>query len=155
MGIGIASGKTRAREAAMAAISSPLLEASVNGARGVVLNITGGSDMTLHEVNAAADTIYEVVDPNANIIFGAVVDEQLQGEIRITVIATGFTGEINAEATNTGTIAVKPDRTTAESSKAAVDPPPTILAPVKEKELKNEPTLDIPEFLQRRRFPKN
>jgi cell division protein FtsZ len=155
MGIGIASGKTRAREAAMAAISSPLLEASVNGARGVVLNITGGSDMTLHEVNAAADTIYEVVDPNANIIFGAVVDEQLQGEIRITVIATGFTGETNAETTNVSATTVKSDRTSTESSKKAVNPPPTESAPAKEKEIKNEPTLDIPEFLQRRRFPKN
>src|SRR4028118_2415402 len=94
MGIGVGSGKSRAREAAMSAISSPLLESSVEGARGVVLNITGGSDLTLHEVNAAAETVYEVVDPNANIIFGAVIDEKMQGEIRITVIATGFSGEI-------------------------------------------------------------
>ncbi|HEY9668972.1 MAG TPA: cell division protein FtsZ, partial [Coleofasciculaceae cyanobacterium] len=70
MGIGVGSGKSRAREAAIAAISSPLLEASIEGARGVVFNITGGSDLTLHEVNAAAETVYEVVDPNANIIFG-------------------------------------------------------------------------------------
>ncbi len=93
MGIGVSSGKSRAREAAIAAISSPLLESSIEGARGVVFNITGGSDLTLHEVNAAAETIYEVVDPNANIIFGAVIDDRLQGEVRITVIATGFTGE--------------------------------------------------------------
>lgn len=100
MGIGIGSGKSRAREAAIAAISSPLMESSVEGARGVVLNITGGHDLTLHEVNAAAEAIYEVVDPNANIIFGAVVDEQLQGEIKITVIATGFvTDPIHAEPT--------------------------------------------------------
>src|SRR4028119_400909 len=96
MGIGIGSGKSRAREAAIAAISSPLLESSIEGARGVVFNITGGHDLTLHEVNTAAETIYEVVDPNANIIFGAVIDERLQGEIRITVIATGFTGEAQA-----------------------------------------------------------
>ena len=93
MGIGIGSGKSRAREAAVAAISSPLLESSIEGAKGVVLNITGGSDLTLHEVNTAAETIYEVVDPNANIIFGAVIDEKMQGEVTITVIATGFTGE--------------------------------------------------------------
>ncbi|NJO71873.1 MAG: cell division protein FtsZ, partial [Oscillatoriales cyanobacterium RM1_1_9] len=93
LGIGVASGKSRAKEAAIAAISSPLLEASVNGARGVVFNITGGTDLTLHEVNAAAEAIYEVVDPNANIIFGAVLDERLQGEIKITVIATGFSAE--------------------------------------------------------------
>ena len=94
MGIGEGSGKSRAREAAMQAIHSPLLESSIEGARGVVLNITGGSDMTLNEVNTAAETIYEVVDPNANIIFGAVIDDKMQGEMRITVIATGFTGEI-------------------------------------------------------------
>jgi cell division protein FtsZ len=94
MGIGEGSGKSRAREAAMQAIHSPLLESSIEGARGVVLNITGGEDMTLTELTIAADTIYEVVDPNANIIFGAVIDPQMQGEMRITVIATGFTGEI-------------------------------------------------------------
>jgi cell division protein FtsZ len=93
MGIGIGTGKSRAREAAVAAVSSPLLEASIHGAKGVVINITGGYDLTLHEVNAAADSIYEVVDENANIIFGAVIDETMDGEVRITVIATGFTGE--------------------------------------------------------------
>ncbi|NCQ40326.1 MAG: cell division protein FtsZ, partial [Cyanobacteria bacterium] len=85
MGIGIGSGKSRAKEGAVAAISSPLLESSIQGATGVVLNITGGSDLTLHEVNTAAETIYEIVDPNANIIFGAVIDEKMQGEVRITV----------------------------------------------------------------------
>jgi cell division protein FtsZ len=156
MGIGIASGKTRAREAAMAAISSPLLEASIDGARGVVLNITGGPDMTLHEVNAAADTIYEVVDPNANIIFGAVVDEQLQGEMRITVIATGFTGEKNVEVKanpSVRPIERNPPQTQVNQPANAA---PTVSAQEKEiKDAKNEPTLDIPEFLQRRRFPKN
>jgi cell division protein FtsZ len=98
MGIGEGSGKSRAREAAMQAIHSPLLESSIEGARGVVLNITGGEDMTLTELTIAADTIYEVVDPNANIIFGAVIDPQMQGEMRITVIATGFTGEISEPA---------------------------------------------------------
>jgi cell division protein FtsZ len=98
MGIGEGSGKSRAREAAMQAIHSPLLESSIEGARGVVLNITGGVDLTLAEVTIAADTIYEVVDPNANIIFGTVIDPQMQGEMRITVIATGFTGEISEPA---------------------------------------------------------
>ncbi|MGB3495875.1 MAG: cell division protein FtsZ, partial [Elainellaceae cyanobacterium] len=93
MGIGVGSGKSRARESAIAAISSPLLESSIDGAKGVVFNITGGSDLTLHEVNAAAEIIYEAVDPNANIIFGAVIDDRLQGEVRITVIATGFVPE--------------------------------------------------------------
>ncbi len=112
MGIGEGSGKSRAREAAIQAITSPLLESSIEGARGVVLNITGGSDMTLIEVNTAAETIYEVVDPNANIIFGAVIDPQMQGEMRITVIATGFTGEI-AEPNSRPRTASTPARTAA------------------------------------------
>lgn len=100
MGIGVGSGKSRAREAATAAISSPLLISSIEGAKGVVFNVTGGNDLTLHEVNAAAETIYDVVDPDANIIFGAVLDERLQGEIRITVIATGFMGHANGSPTS-------------------------------------------------------
>jgi cell division protein FtsZ len=141
MGIGVGSGKTRAREAASSAISSPLLESSIEGARGVVLNITGGSDLTLHEVNTAAETIYDVVDPNANIIFGAVIDERLQGEIRITVIATGFTkGESQAPAPPT------PMRSTARSIQPTPPPPPPPVVETKEK-----PGLDIPDFLQRRR----
>jgi cell division protein FtsZ len=109
MGIGEGSGKSRAREAAMQAIHSPLLESSIEGARGVVLNITGGEDMTLTELTIAADTIYEVVDPNANIIFGAVIDPKMQGEMRITVIATGFTGEILDSANHQKTT-VSPQR---------------------------------------------
>jgi cell division protein FtsZ len=146
MGIGLASGKSRAKEAATAAISSPLLEASVNGARGVVFNITGGSDLTLHEVNAAAETIYEVVDPNANIIFGAVIDDRMQGEIRITVIATGFTGEVLQQlATKTPTI--KRPVSTPSMPPASIpsrDPGGT-------RQERPGIGLDIPEFLQRRR----
>lgn len=90
MGIGSGSGENRAVEAAEAAISSPLLEETITGARGVILNVTGGEDLTLHEVNDAAEVIYNAVDPEANIIFGAVIDERLKGDIVITVIATGF-----------------------------------------------------------------
>jgi cell division protein FtsZ len=90
MGIGTASGENRAVEAAEQAISSPLLEETITGAKGVVFNVTGGSDLTLYEVNDAAEVIYNAVDPEANIIFGAVIDEKLQGEVVITVIATGF-----------------------------------------------------------------
>lgn len=145
MGIGLGSGKSRAREAAMAAISSPLLESSIDGAKGVVFNITGGSDLTLHEVNAAAEIIYEVVDPNANIIFGAVIDDRLQGEIRITVIATGFSGEAQQPLPQKVAPIMRP-----------VAPPvsqPSTPAP----DTRNKPQapgLDIPEFLQRRRPPK-
>jgi len=91
LGIGIASGENRAVEAARAAISSPLLEASIDGATGVLFNITGGPDLTLIELNEAAKIIYEAVDPDAQIIFGSVIDERMEGEVRITVVATGFT----------------------------------------------------------------
>jgi len=92
MGVGSASGEGRAIEAARTAISSPLLETSIDGASGVIFNVTGGPDLTLYEVNEAAEVIYSVASPEANIIFGAVIDEKIQGEIRITVIATGFDG---------------------------------------------------------------
>lgn len=90
MGIGKAIDENRAVEAAKQAISSPLLETTINGATGVLLNITGGPNLTLFEVNEAADQVKEAADPDANIIFGAVIDENLGDEIRITVIATGF-----------------------------------------------------------------
>ena len=91
MGTGIASGEDRARVAATAAISSPLLEdASVQGARGVIINITGGPDMTLSEVNEASEIIHSAAHEEANIIFGAVVDQKMEGKVKITVIATGF-----------------------------------------------------------------
>lgn len=90
MGIGHASGEGRAAAASKAAIASPLLEASIEGANGIIFNVTGGSDLTLFEVNEAAEVIYGVASPDANIIFGAVIDERLHGELKITVIATGF-----------------------------------------------------------------
>jgi cell division protein FtsZ len=90
MGIGLASGEDRAEEAAKAAVSSPLLESSIEGARGLLLSIAGPTDLTLHEVNRAADTITRVAHPDANIIFGAVVDDALGDEVRVTVIAAGF-----------------------------------------------------------------
>ncbi len=90
MGIGVASGENRASEAARAAISSPLLEASIEGAKGILLNISGGSDLGLFEVNEAAEIIASVADPDANIIFGAVIDDSLGDELKVTVIATGF-----------------------------------------------------------------
>src|SRR5205809_161701 len=90
IGIGVASGEDRAIRAAQAAISSPLLETSMEGARGVLINVTGGLDMGLLEVSEAAQIIKEAADPDANIIFGAVVDDKVDGELRITVIATGF-----------------------------------------------------------------
>lgn len=102
MGIGTGSGKTRAQDAAVAAISSPLLDFPIERAKGIVFNITGGQDMTLHEINSAAEVIYEAVDPNANIIFGALVDDNMENEISITVVATGFS-QTNESKTMGGT----------------------------------------------------
>ena len=90
MGIGTAAGENRAGEAAKVAISSPLLEESVEGATGILLNITGGSDLGLFEVNEAAEIVQSAADSNSNIIFGAVIDDSLGDEVRVTVIATGF-----------------------------------------------------------------
>ena len=90
MGVGSASGENRAEDAAKEAIQSPLLETSIEGAKGVIINITGGEDLGLHEVNTAAELVQRSVDPEANIIFGTVTDTSMSDEIKITVIATGF-----------------------------------------------------------------
>ncbi len=90
MGIGRASGENRAIQAAQQAIESPLLEVSIDGARGVLFNIIGGNDIAMHEINTAAETITAAADPDANIIFGATINPELEGEIIITVVATGF-----------------------------------------------------------------
>ncbi|WP_035826132.1 cell division protein FtsZ [Crocosphaera watsonii] len=142
MGIGIGSGKSRANDAASSAISSPLLEHSIQGAKGVVFNITGGHDLSLHEVNTAAETIFDVVDPDANIIFGAVIDERVQGEVIVTVIATGFSPEVENAPNN---------QTTSTPTRSISTPNP----PKKEEEAPPKPAgLDIPPFLQDRRFPR-
>ncbi len=96
MGIGRGTGEGRAMEAAKLAINSPLLETSINGASGIIMNVTGGSDMTLHEVTEAAQVIHDAVLDDAIVTFGSVIDDRIQGEIQITVIATGF------ELKNTG-----------------------------------------------------
>ncbi|MDY7012452.1 MAG: cell division protein FtsZ [Cyanobacteriota bacterium] len=154
MGIGTGSGKSRAREAAMMAISSPLLDSSIEGAKGVVFNITGGSDLTLHEVNTAAETIYETVDPNANIIFGAVIDEKMQGEIRITAIATGFSGESDPHPPASRVVptpAARPAAPPASPPRPRATPQPE----PGDREPMGGAGLDIPEFLRRRRgFPR-
>ena len=138
MGIGRASGENRAEEAAKQAIQSPLLETSIDGARGVLLNITGGADLGLFEVNTAAELVQKSADPDANIIFGAVIDENLKDEILITVIATGF---------DKSPIVKKID-------KPAVSEKPTVSAPEKTApsvQLSSD-ELEIPTFLRRNRF---
>ncbi|KAK1427150.1 hypothetical protein QVD17_15833 [Tagetes erecta] len=104
MGIGTATGKTRARDAAFNAIQSPLLDIGIERATGIVWNITGGTDLTLLEVNTAAEVIYDLVDPSANLIFGAVIDPSISGQVSITLIATGFKPQdppVQADSTGT------------------------------------------------------
>jgi cell division protein FtsZ len=98
MGIGRSGGENRAIEAARQAIDSPLLEVSIEGAKGVLFNITGGRNMSMHEIDEAAKTITGAVDPDANIIFGAVLDESMDDDIKITVVATGFESKRKAPA---------------------------------------------------------
>ena len=112
MGIGTASGENRAADAAHAAVSSPLLETTLDGATGVLLNITGGSNVGLFEVNEAAEVVTSHADPNANVIFGAVIDESMGDEVRVTVIATGFGGRPRRRRVEApvGAATARPDR---------------------------------------------
>jgi cell division protein FtsZ len=131
MGAAVASGENRAVEAAQRAISSPLLDdISIQGARGVLINITGGLDMSLHEVNEAATLIQEEADEDANIIFGAVIDERMEDEIRITVIATGF-GEVERASAGAPTFVQATPMTsfTPAPAPATAPPPPVTAAP--------------------------
>jgi cell division protein FtsZ len=100
MGIGRASGENRAVMAAQQAIESPLLEVSIDGARGIILNIIGGNDLSMHEINTAAETITAAADPDANIIFGAAISPEIDGEVIITVVATGFDASYFAQQQN-------------------------------------------------------
>lgn len=102
MGIGIGEGETRAVDAAKMAISSPLLETTIDGAKGILLNITGNSELTLFEVNEAAEIISEAADPDANIIFGTVIDENIGDRVQVTVVATGFGNNGRGEAPSFG-----------------------------------------------------
>ena len=98
MGVGIATGREKAEQAAMAAVASPLLETSINGATGVLVNVTGSAELTLDDVETAAGIVQEAANPDANIIFGATYSEELEDEMRVTVIATGFEQRAEAEA---------------------------------------------------------
>ena len=146
MGIGQARGDNRAADAAAAAISSPLLEASIEGARGVLLNIAGGSDLGLFEVNEAATIISKAAHPDANIIFGAVVDDTLGDEVRVTVIAAGFDRWGQKEADDL----VKPDEEIFSLPSIGDDEPAFLGSAEREERLvfdANE-DLDIPSFLR-------
>jgi cell division protein FtsZ len=153
MGIGYGSGEGRAEEAARSAISSPLLESSIEGAKGVLLAIAGPSDLALHEVNRAAETITKVAHPDANIIFGAVIDDALGDVVRVTVIAAGFDKLGNGKNGKNGRLA-----RVIESEKAERQPMPSLLEDEDEDEMfKPAPAtvvfdadedLDIPDFLK-------
>ena len=142
MGIGRASGENRAEDAAKQAVQSPLLESSVEGARGVIISVTGGENLGLHEVNTAAELVQRSVDPEANIIFGAVIDKSLDEDIVITVIATGFDKE-------PGSYEVKPAtaRTTPEVQPPKSAWPQTKTPPSPKKDTSD---LDLPPFLRNR-----
>ena len=135
MAIGTGKGEDKAIEAAEMAISSPLLEQTIDGAKGVLFNITGGSDLSINEIEQASQTISSVVDPEANIIFGTVTDERLNNEMRITLIGTGFptlNGSYKSEKTESNRPSINRSNTSQESSNS-----------------NNQNDLDIPPFLRK------
>ena len=135
MAIGTGKGEDKAIEAAEMAISSPLLEQTIDGAKGVLFNITGGSDLSINEIEQASQTISSVVDPDANIIFGTVTDERLNNEMRITLIGTGFptlNGSYKSEKTESNRPSINRSNTSQESSNS-----------------NNQNDLDIPPFLRK------
>lgn len=144
MGVGRATGENRAQEAAKQAVHSPLLESSMEGAKGVLINVTGGKDLGLLEINEAAELVQNSVDPDANIIFGAVIDEDLKDEVMITVIATGFDknvfSEINASSIVEAPV-MEPIMRNTESSNMNTESVPS--------SYNND--LDIPPFLRKMR----
>ena len=145
MAIGLASGENRAVDAAKKAISSPLLEKSIDGAKGVIMNITGGANLSLYEVNEAADIVINAADQEVNMIFGSVIREDLKDEIIVTVIATGFEER------------ERPQRERRERPGMAINKPqpthrdeyeqPRIVTPMSNED---EDELDIPAFLRNR-----
>jgi cell division protein FtsZ len=121
MGIGVARGENRAVEAARAAISSPLLETSLDGATGILLNITGGSELGLFEVNEAAEVVTSAADSNANVIFGAVIDDAMGDDVRVTAIATGFGGRPRRRRRDPGAEAPEHERRPAMTGPSVTD----------------------------------
>ncbi|MBU2603095.1 MAG: cell division protein FtsZ [Actinobacteria bacterium] len=142
MGIGVARGDDRAREAALEAINSALLETSIDGARGILLNVSGGSDLSLFEVHEVAEVVNAAADPDVNIIFGAMVDESLGADIRVTVVATGFEGISASKVVDASEAAAQSDEAASEpEAEAHPASPPQPEAP-------GETDLDVPAFLR-------
>jgi cell division protein FtsZ len=151
MGIGHGSGESRAADAARQAIMSPLLEQSIDGARGVLFTITGGPDLTLFEVNEAAEIIHAAADPEANIIFGAVIDERMGGEVKISVIATAFE-QARAIRKLEGPMYRRQAPSMEQRSMPAASTPTPAPVPAKVEEHKryDADDLEVPSFLRRR-----
>jgi len=157
MGIGKASGENRAQEAAKAAIDSPLLELSINGATGVLFTIAGSSDLSMFEVNEAAEVITSACDSEAKVIFGAVIDEALGEEVKVTVIATGFRDQndnvkeraaVQPSISHQETFAKKAEeRTVKKAFQKELEPEEKVEEAPKTKE---EEELDIPAFLRKK-----
>ena len=158
MGVGRAQGESRALEAAHAAIESPLLDMSIEGAKGILFNITGGPDLSMYEIDEAAKAITNAADKDATIIFGAIIDEAMQGEVKITVIATGFEGEGYSRID-------EPKDETEEESEEITTPEPNVLNPFEDAFKKGEDTtqgndndsgkdsdsdIDVPAFIRRK-----
>ena len=164
MGIGRGSGDNRAIEAARAAIDSPLLDLSIDGAKGVLFNITGGSDLSMFEIDEAAKAITEAADPQANVIFGAIIDEAMQGEVKITVIATGFESTTSKDETEdrqgsdltTTTLGGFEAPNINEPARQALKPPsplksgPTAKTVGEEPQKKEDDELEVPAFIRRK-----
>jgi cell division protein FtsZ len=166
MGIGVAAGENRAVEAAKAAVDSPLLEVGIDGAKGILFTITGGPDLTMYEVNEAARIITASADPNAKIIFGAVIDEAMKDQLKVTVIATGFaqtpTKKITSnplpQASYTTPAFLKQERVAAPKHEEASTfhertiggSTKPIASSIKEKTKESEDNLDIPAFIRRK-----
>ena len=155
MGIGMATGENRAAEAAKKAVSSPLLETPINGAQGVLLNITGGSNLSLYEIQEAADIVANASDQELNMIFGSVINENLKDEIFVTVIATGFNEEIIQSKTTEPSSRGQQQKTVAEVTKREPEREPKreeapIGYPRMNKVQQGEDILDIPTFLRNR-----
>ena len=155
MGIGMASGENRAAEAAKKAISSPLLETPIDGAQGVLLNITGGSNLSLYEVQEAADIVASASDQELNMIFGSVINDNLKDEIFVTVIATGFNEEIIQSKTTSPSFGGQQQKTVAEVTKREPKREPKreevpIRQPRTNRVQQGDDILEIPTFLRNR-----
>ncbi|MFJ7728943.1 cell division protein FtsZ [Neobacillus sp. NPDC097160] len=151
MGIGVAAGENRATEAAKKAINSPLLETSIDGAQGVLMNITGGSNLSLYEVQEAADIVATATDQEVNMIFGSVINETLKDEIIVTVIATGFNEEVaQPKVTRPSFGQAKPPVGTVKREHNKREEAPAPQEPARNTNVSQEDALDIPTFLRNR-----